>query len=1088
MTIFRKNKLKQNISQDNIAVRWSMKWKLMAIMTVLMTGLVAVLTYTQITSQKDMLKNELDKRIALMKENLVERGKSFTANLVTEAENDIASFNFSGAMERIRTRVENNPEIKYAVFLNPDGEIALSLKAEAARFSRVEKEEKPDRKNYQTSNYDRMTIKEYSEQDGDIIEIINPIQIGTKVSGTLKLVFTLKLMDREIEKTGKQIGEDMNKVVVKSTLTSLGFILICFVIMFIMAAKASKPLILLTDSARKLSKGDFTASSDIRIRSTDEVGVLALTFIKMSRKLEESYRKLEEYNRTLEQKVAERTEEIAQKNIRLNEAIRDIEAARREAETANRAKGDFLANMSHEIRTPMNAIIGMTGLALNKEMSPTVRNYLNTVRTSAHSLLGLINDILDFSKIEAGKLELESVEFRLYDLMDNLCDMFAGKVSAKEVELIVSVDTDVSDTLIGDPLRLGQILINLVNNAFKFTDQGEIAVRTERLADQDAEDTETVMLGFSVRDTGIGISADKLSRLFTPFTQVNGSFSRKFGGTGLGLSISRLLAEMMGGEIRVNSEPDKGSTFYFTARLGLKSESMKMTLPGDLRGMNVLISDDNETSRKALEERLKFLGFNVTSADSGKKALEKLADTARYDLLMIDRKMPETDGIEVVKKIRNDERFAGIPIILMAEIGNEEVLRFVETGFVNTVAVKPLKQSLLPDIIMGLFGYEADRVSECKPMPDREADAIKKIRGARVLLAEDNFINQQVAVEILQSIGIIADIAENGREAVQALTGPEAQSYDAVLMDIQMPEMDGFEATRIIRSGVRGPGSGEYPSPRTPHLVPIIAMTAHAMKGDKEKCLEAGMDDYVSKPIDTSELFSVLSRWIKPSENRIQNPEAPDNPDASVSGFPESLPGIHIESALDRLRGSKKVFIKILNDFSENYADVATDIRESLEKGDIAAARRINHTLKGVAGNFSATFLYKAAMELEAAIKEKRSGDFDALLKILEEALSVVLISANSLKEKDISADDSPEAEYAGGGRELRDIIAELSEMLSRNNPKASACLDVLKAHPDAAGIQKELAFLKKQIGQFDFKGAGKTLDQIAESMKTEIR
>ncbi|QTA87275.1 hybrid sensor histidine kinase/response regulator [Desulfonema magnum] len=1095
--------MSDNASEDKISVKRSIKWKLIAIMMVLMACLVAILTYTQISSQKEMLEDELNKRISLIKENLIERGKSLIADLVRQVENDIASFNFSGAMKSVRDRVENNEEIKYAVLMDTFGVVLIhTLISDPALNKLTERD-------IQAIDRKRIVITEFREGNESVIEIVKPVQISTKPWGVLRLICSLKHLDKEIETSRSQIQQEIKKIVYKSTLTSLGFMAVCFVIVFILSASVLKPLILLTHSARKLSKGDFSVSSNIRVRSKDEVGVLGTAFIEMSKDLKRSYEKLEEYSKTLEQKVAERTRELGHKNIRLNKALMEVETARKDAETANRAKGDFLANMSHEIRTPMNAIINMTNLALRNEISPKTRNYLNTVRTSAHSLLVLINDILDISKIEAGKLHLESVDFQLHDVTDNLADMFSEKVSESGIELVILIDDDVPCALVGDPLRFGQILINLVNNAIKFTDKGEIIVSVS-LVEKNAE---RATLRTAVSDTGIGISREILPRLFTSFTQADSSITRKFGGTGLGLAICKQLAEMMNGEAWAESEPDLGSTFYFTASLARQRghKEKRHKLPADLQGMKALVADGKEASLKVLENILKSFTFDVTLASFGQQVLEILAetDTNSYDLVIVDQRMPDSDGTEIAKKIREDLKLTRIPVIITTNFG-EEGSADQAGGIpkVNSFLVKPVKPSLLFDIIMEVFGQESPRESEHEETAKKQNAVTEKIRGANVLLVEDNIINQQVATEVLRIAGVSSEVAGNGKQAIQFICRgmPEECPYDAVLMDVQMPEIDGFEATRIIRNWENAL-SHKYPrlnieqkhSQFSICRIPIIAMTAHVMKGDQKKCIASGMDDYVAKPINTEELYSVLAKWIKPKAGNplIQQPEPETQQASAASQLPATakLSGIDTESALKRFMGNKKLFKKLLSEFSRDYKNTPDNIRAALKKGDIRLAQELTHAIKGVAGNLSAQALYMAAIQLESGIKQRKTTKaLNGLLEDFEYTLTEILDSVKKSEAEDGKTEffepEFSKPQFSDNSKvEILPLLVELSQMLLKNNPKAESYLNSMKAHLDDLGIEQEIIIqLENQINRFNFKSALKTLSDIEKMTRVLLQ
>jgi two-component system, sensor histidine kinase and response regulator len=533
-------------------------------------------------------------------------------------------------------------------------------------------------------------------------------------------------------------------------------------------------------------------------------------------------------------------------NIDIRKAAEQaFQAAQAELERANEAKSAFLANMSHEIRTPMNAVIGLSHLALKADPSPRLRDYLIKIKSSGQHLLGIINEILDFSKIEAGKLSIESVEFDLDKVLENVGNLISEKAEEKGLELVFDIEPSVNSTrLRGDPLRLGQILINFCNNAVKFTDKGDVVIKGRVLE----ANGESQLIEFSVKDTGIGMTEAQIERLFQAFEQADTSTTRKYGGTGLGLAISKRLAELMGGDVGVTSELGKGSTFWFTARLGKGLVAPRPSmLRSDLRGRRLLIVDDNSSARTVLSNMLMNMTFVVDEAASGEEGIEMVRQAAKskpYEIIFVDWQMPVLDGIETSKRILALPGLSSPPhLVMVTAYGREDVLKQAEENGLENVLVKPVTSSTLFDTIVAVLHAHPEATGPVQIAPSFEID---RTRGTRVLLVEDNEINQEVAIGLLEDAAIQVDLAENGEIAVRMAS---ENDYDAVLMDMQMPVMDGIEATRAIRS-----------DPRFQNL-PIIAMTANAMAADREKCLKAGMNDHIGKPIDPDQLFSVLLRW-----------------------------------------------------------------------------------------------------------------------------------------------------------------------------------------------------------------------------------
>lgn len=743
----------------------------------------------------------------------------------------------------------------------------------------------------------------------------------------------------------------------------------------------------------------------------------------------------------------------------LKQIQEDLEIARDKAEAATQAKGQFLANMSHEIRTPMNAIMGLTHLALQNPMEDQLRSYLTKIDTASRSLLRIINDILDFSKIEAGKLEIEIIEFDLNSVIDNISNLLGIKAANKGVEFLIAMDPEVPIKMKGDPLRLEQILVNLINNAIKFTEVGEVILEIR----QKKESEEKVNLEFAVSDTGIGITDEQKQKLFKSFSQADDSTTRKYGGTGLGLTISKRLVEMMGGEIDVDSEPNVGSKFHFDIWVEKSDAPYEPAIKKDLRGLRALIVDDNESSCSIIEEALISFTFKVESVHSGKACLEKLKTSEKsYDLILMDWRMPHMDGIETKRLIDELDLIRPPKVVMVTAFGREEIMAQAESTGFDGFLIKPFSRSLLFDTIMEAF-HKGIPKGPSKLQSQKQS---KLLGGVKLLLVEDNEFNQLVAREILENQGCILDVADNGEVAVKMLK--DKKHYDMVLMDINMPVMDGYEATRILR--------------KIPRLnkMPIIAMTANAMKGDREKAIEAGMNDYVTKPIDPKAVVEKINAWTFKEEK--ESDKAPLQLEASNEIELEAK-SLNPENGLMRMGGNQAFYQKMLSKFIETYTQAADELHGLLGNVVLDGAIRYVHSLKSVAGNIGAEALFETCKELEHHLKnhgmEGVEAEMDVFRKQVRKAVASVqdYLGDEQVAEKVIEANSDEETISVAW-------LDDLEDALRKRNPKLLAAkMETLHKWRNQPKISADVTNLYQLIKKYKYTDAR----EIVLSLKEKV-
>jgi signal transduction histidine kinase/CheY-like chemotaxis protein len=899
-----------------------------------------------------------------------------------------------------------------------------------------------------------------SGDDGSAVRVTRPITYndGSRVYavGTIELAFSRR-----------QFDQDLRRQIVHAAAGNLLLTLVIVACVLLVGRRMTEPFSDIQQALEKLARGE----TDIRLSGIgrrDQIGRLSSAVRSFRDTLNRLRRaeqvtsgllreksvieqQLRELNEDLEQKIAARTEELTRSNLR--------------AEAASVAKSEFLANMSHEIRTPMSAIIGMAYLALRTDLNPKQQDYVGKIHRAALSLLGIINDILDFSKIEAGKLDVEEIPFSLDEVLVNVAGVTSQKAADKGLEYLFHLPRAIPRMLVGDPLRLGQVLINLVNNAVKFTHAGEFELSCTPLEGAGAG---RVRLRFAVRDTGIGMSAEQQAKLFHAFSQANGSTTREYGGTGLGLSISQQLVSLMGGKIVVESSPGAGSTFHFDLEFALSGVPERAPdVPPELAGGRVLVVDDSAIGRQLMISALGALPLRVDSAASGAEAETAVltADAAGdpYRLLLADWKMPGMDGIELACRVADNLALRQPPAtVLVTPFGREDVQQRAEAAGLRAFLFTPFGQAALVDTLAALFTQPQSADGKLEA-PGPRGDA------ARVLLVEDNLVNQQIAVELMEAQGIAVDVAATGHQALEKLMLAGPAGYRLVLMDLEMPQLDGHAATIELR---RDPRFDQ---------VPVIAMTAHALAEIRERCLGEGMQDYMTKPVEPDKLYSVLARWLgQPMPARVAAPEPEGH---ALPG----LAGIDTVFGLRNVAGNTALYLQLLERFRTSQYHAGAGIRAAFEGGRECEAATLAHTLRGVAGNIGARELQGLAQSVEEAIAR---GDADPArlagrVAALEAALGAVMQSLDRYFDSSaaeviaaVAGDAAP-----GGGQALAQLEALLAEFSGEATDYFETVRVALAALLDAA----TLARLETHLSRYEFEEARAVLAQASRAPEPDL-
>lgn len=806
-----------------------------------------------------------------------------------------------------------------------------------------------------------------------------------------------------------------------------------------------KPLQELDDIVRSYRLGEYTGmAAELPYKEFRPFGkVLA----GMGAEIQEQLRELHQAEETLT-----RHRDDLEELVKMRTA--ELSVAKEQADLANEAKSDFLARMSHEIRTPLNAVTGLTGVVLKSQLTPKQRDHLNKVQIASSNLLEVINDILDFSKVEAGQLELNPAPFDLDQLMEHLVDLFSNRLGQKDLELIISIPTEVPRQLIGDATRLTQVLTNLLDNAIKFADRGEIIIT---VATDDQVDCREGLTAFKlqVSDNGTGIPAKELTSLFDPFTQADSSLTREHEGTGLGLAICRRLVELMGGSISAASVLGEGSIFTFTVLLEIQQEQKsRLSIPAGLYGLKILVVDDSAHARQALVDALAGFNFEVSAKERGEQALTELrrsaAAGAPYKLVMMDWKMPGIDGIEAGTAIHNTKEIPPPAIVLMATpYGHEQVQDRIDSNVVDHLVIKPIKLLVLFNTIMQLF----DRYEALVPSADMERVPLEHLTGRRILVVEDSELNLDVAVSILEEGGMLVDTAVNGSIAVDMVKEAAVGYFDAVLMDIQMPVLDGYEASQRIRR--LSSANSE---------VPIIALTAHALKGEQEKCIAAGMVDFISKPIDERQLWEVLLKWL---------PRQPK--EVSIIGAPqEKGQRVDFAAALERLRGRRALLVRMLSHFEPECSRAVDAIRGFLDSGDRQEAERLAHTVKGTALQIGATRLAEVSADLEKSISHNHEA-VESNLLIFEKELNLSIIAVSEFLEQEVasgpieSGQDQVERLPAA---KIEETLQQLVVFLESGDMRAVDIWSSVKLSLQGKGRDPQVGEIDSMVNRIDFTGA----------------